>query len=68
MSKPKKNIFKEVFEGIEIILQYSPIHQRIGITEKLKNVLKDLHSKKLIPKAPVFNQTYWEEWKNLSCF
>jgi hypothetical protein len=55
----------EVFKNIEKFLEYSPIKQRIGIVEKWKNILKDLHSKNLIPNKPYFNQTYWQEWKKL---
>ena len=66
--KQKKNIFKEVFKDIEIILQYAPIYQRVGITEKLKNVLKDLYSKNLIPKEPDFKQIYWDEMIKLVKF
>ena len=66
--KQRKDIFKEVFKDVEIITQYSLIKKRIGITEKWKNVLKDLYSKNLIPNEPYFNQTYWEEWKKLVVF
>lgn len=61
----RDGVFKK---NIEIILQYPPINQRKGISKKLKMVLKDLHSKKLIPNKPDFNQTYWEEWIELVDF
>ena len=61
-------LIKEVFKNIDDILKYSPINQRKGITEKWKEVLKDLHSQNRLPNKPYFDQPYWTEWKKLVDF
>lgn len=55
----------DIFKDVRTISKYAHIKEHIGITEKLKKVLKDLYVKELIPNEPNFKEPYWQESTDL---